>query len=107
MLIHGQIMRLASIKNGHPEKPESPQHFYFDLTCDVIGNLEMIFRIEICQFMCSLNISRLHFENPSVTFRDLGGRGESPLRVVVVGSEHTPTGRGGHACRGMPGLFHP
>ena len=74
---HGQIMRLSSIKSGHSGNPEIPQDFDFDLTCDVIGDLEVRFRISVCYFMYSLSICRLHFENPSVTFRDLR-EAESP-----------------------------
>ena len=48
MSIHGQIRRLSSIKSDHSENLEIPQHFYFDLTCDVIGDLEVKFRIVVC-----------------------------------------------------------
>ena len=86
MSIHGQVMRLSSIKSGHSRNPEISQHFDFDLTCDVIGDLEVKFLIAVCKFMYSLSICRLHFENPSVTFRDLRGAESAPppLRGEVV-----------------------
>ena len=63
---------------------------------DVIGDQEETFRIAVCEFMYGLRICRLHFENLSLDFRDLGGGG-NPLRVV--GSEHIFTGHWLTVCR--------
>ena len=73
MSIYGQLMRLSSITSGLSRNPEIPQHFDFDLACDVIGDLEAKFIMAVSEFMYGYYICRLNFENPSVTFRDLGG----------------------------------
>ena len=46
----GQLMRLSSLKRCHSGNPIS-QYFDFDLTCDVIGDLEAKFHIAVSEFV--------------------------------------------------------
>ena len=73
MSIHLLLIRLSSIKSDYSRSHGISQHFAFDLTSDVIGDLEAKFCIAVCEFMHSPHTCRLNFENPSVIFRDLGG----------------------------------
>ena len=51
---------------------------HYQTFSDVIGDQEDTFRIAVCEFMYGPCICRLHFENPSLNFRDLMGGGQPP-----------------------------
>ena len=78
---------------------EIVEHFVFDLTSDVIVDLEAKFRVTVCDFMYGHIICLLNFKigrEPS----EISAPSPPPIRVA--GSGHTLTGCGLNICPFCP-----